>query len=97
MIRESHNPESQYTSILALRRLHPFHFYRKYMTSPNLTNPFFDQPVLNSPHKGQSRCWELDEKGEPTQEVKESRRSAEFITPNPKPKKRGKMGTDLVV
>ena len=54
----------------------------------NLSNPFFDQPVLNSPYERPNRHWELDETGQPTQEIKKSRRPAEFITPIPKPKKR---------
>src|SRR3546814_13069493 len=32
--------------------------------------------------------WELDESGQPTQLVKDSRRTAEFFTPIPKPRKR---------
>ena len=51
------------------------------------TNPFFERPVLNSPYVRPSRHWELDETGQPTQEIIESRRPAEFITPIPKPKK----------
>ncbi len=53
-----------------------------------MTNPFFEQPVLNSPYASPSRYWELDETGQPTQKIIESRRQAEFITPIPKPKKR---------
>ena len=53
-----------------------------------MTNPFFEQPVLNSPYECPSRHWELDESGQPTQKIIESRRQAEFITPIPKPKKR---------
>ena len=53
-----------------------------------MTNPFFEQPVLNSPYECPSRHWELDETGQPTQRIIESRRQAEFITPIPKPKKR---------
>jgi len=49
---------------------------------------FFDQPILNSPYSYPSRHWELDKDGQPTQQIKESRRRAEFITPIPKPKKR---------
>jgi type III restriction enzyme len=44
-------------------------------------NPFFDQPILNSPYAYPSRHWELDESGQPTQRVIEARRRAEFITP----------------
>ena len=51
------------------------------------TNPFFERPVLNSPYVRPSRHWELDETGQPTQEIIESRRPAEFITPIPTPKR----------
>lgn len=53
-----------------------------------MSNPFFDQPILNSPYKYPERHWELDGQGQPTQQIIESRRRAEFITPIPKPKKR---------
>ncbi len=51
-------------------------------------NPFFDHPILNSPYEYPAKHWELDASGQPTQKIKESRRSAEFITPIPKPRKR---------
>jgi type III restriction enzyme len=53
-----------------------------------MSNPFFDQPILNSPYDSPCRHWELDESGQPTQRIVEARRKAEFITPIPKPKKR---------
>lgn len=53
-----------------------------------MDNRFFEQPVLNSPYEYPMRHWELDEQGQPTQEIIERRRRAEFITPIPKPKKR---------
>ncbi len=53
-----------------------------------MNNPFFDKPILNSPYECPSRHWELDESGQPTQRIIETRRRAEFITPIPKPKKR---------
>jgi type III restriction enzyme len=52
-----------------------------------MTNPFFEKPILNTPYGFPNRHWELDETGQPTQQVKEQRRPAEFITPIPKPKK----------
>ena len=55
-----------------------------------MSNPFFDQPILNSPYQCPRRHWELDEQGQPTQKLVESRRRAQFITPIPKPKKRKK-------
>src|ERR1700756_622389 len=51
-------------------------------------NPFFDHPILNSPYDYPARHWELDDQGQPTQRVIDSRRRAEFITPIPKPRKR---------
>lgn len=53
-----------------------------------MDNRFFERPVLNSPYEHPARHWELDDEGPPTQEIIENRRSAEFITPIPKPKKR---------
>src|SRR5580704_8951944 len=53
-----------------------------------MSNPFFDHPILNSPYGYPRRHWELDDAGQPTQKVIENRRSAKFITPIPKPKKR---------
>jgi type III restriction enzyme len=53
-----------------------------------MDNHFFERPILNSPYEYPARHWELDEDGQPTQRVIESRRRAEFITPIPKPKKR---------
>jgi type III restriction enzyme len=52
------------------------------------TDRFFAHPILNSPYEAPPRHWELDETGQPTQRVVETRRKAEFITPIPKPKKR---------
>lgn len=52
-----------------------------------MTDAFFTHPILNSPYAPPTRHWELDETGQPTQKVVDSRRRAEFITPIPKPKK----------
>ncbi len=49
---------------------------------------FFAQPVLNAPYSYPARHWELDDDGQPTQQIIERRRSAEFITPIPKPRRR---------
>jgi len=54
----------------------------------NESNPFFDHPILNSPYGYPARHWELDDQGQPTQNIIDHRRHAEFITPIPKPKKR---------
>ena len=53
-----------------------------------MDNRFFEEPVLNSPYEYPARHWELDDQGQPTQRIIDSRRLAQFITPIPKPRKR---------
>ena len=53
-----------------------------------MNNQFFEKPILNSPYEYPVRHWELDGDGQPTQQIIEHRRKAEFITPIPKPRKR---------
>lgn len=53
-----------------------------------MDNQFFERPILNSPYEGPTRHWELDADGQPTQRIIETRRSAQFISPIPKPRKR---------
>ena len=53
-----------------------------------MDNRFFERPVLNSPYEYPMQHWELDDDGQPTQRIIESRRIAEFITPIPKPRRR---------
>lgn len=53
---------------------------------------FFEHPILNSPYNYPSQHWELDDQGQPTQQVIAKRRPAEFITPIPKPRKRKSEG-----
>lgn len=55
-----------------------------------MNNPFFEQPILNSPYGYPGRHWELDEQGQPTQRVIDERRKAKYVTPIPKPKKQKK-------
>jgi type III restriction enzyme len=63
-----------------------------------MSEAFFEQPILNSPYATPARHWELDEHGQPTQQIIETRRKAEFITPIPKPKKRkGKKDTQAAL
>ena len=57
-----------------------------------MSNEFFEKPILNSPYNYPARHWELDPSGQPTQRIIETRRSAEFITPIPKPRKRKGQG-----
>jgi type III restriction enzyme len=53
-----------------------------------MNHPFFEKPILNSPYLYPNRHWALDASGQPTQQIADSRRTAEFITPIPQPKKR---------
>jgi type III restriction enzyme len=53
-----------------------------------MSDLFFEKPILNSPYAYPARHWELDEAGQPTQQIIEKRRRADFITPIPKPRKR---------
>lgn len=53
-----------------------------------MIDQFFERPILNSPYEYPNRHWELDDEGQPTQRIIESRRGAEFITPIPKPRRR---------
>lgn len=56
-------------------------------------NAFFERPILNSPYERPEKHWELDDHGQPTQKVVESRRAVSLITPIPKPKKRKRKPT----
>lgn len=53
-----------------------------------MSDQFFKQPILNSPYDYPARHWELDETGQPTQQIVESRRASSFISPIPKPRRR---------
>ena len=57
---------------------------------------FFDQPILNSPYDYPGLHWELDEEHQPTNKIIQKRRSADFITPIPKPKKKSAKQMELV-
>jgi len=52
-----------------------------------MSNPFFDQPILNSPYTEPKRHWKLDDTGQPTQAITDERRPASFISPIPTPQK----------
>ena len=47
-----------------------------------MTSQFFEKPILNSPYGYPVFHWELDKTGQPTQQIIDKRRPAEFITPN---------------
>ena len=48
---------------------------------------FFEKPILNSPYEYPLRHWELDNDGQPTHKIIDSRRVAQFITPIPQAQK----------
>ncbi len=52
-----------------------------------MSDRFFERPILNSPYEYPGQHWVLDEHGQPTGEIENTRRRAEFITPIPKPRK----------
>ena len=58
---------------------------------------FFEKPILNSPYLYPVRHWELDDSGQPTHQIVDARRRAEFLTPIPKPKKRSGKSKDTQV
>ncbi|CAL1125400.1 unnamed protein product [Cladocopium goreaui] len=65
-----------------------------------MSDHFFEHPILNSPYEIPNRHWELDQSGQPTQQIVDDRRKAEFITPIPKPRKvkpKGKQQKELVL
>lgn len=62
-----------------------------------MSDQFFEKPILNSPYNYPARHWELDPSGQPTQNIIQNRRRAEFITPIPKPKKRKSSNQDALI
>jgi hypothetical protein len=50
-----------------------------------LGNAFFDRPILNTPYGYPARYWELNEDGQPTQDIIEKRRPAELLSVEPPP------------
>lgn len=52
-----------------------------------MSDPFFEQPILNSPYEYPGRHWDLDDSGQPTGRIAEDRRKCSYVTPIPKSKK----------
>ena len=52
-----------------------------------MDNRFFTHPILNSPYAYPAQHWELDDKGQPTQQTIPARRIAKFVVPIPEAKK----------
>jgi hypothetical protein len=44
-----------------------------------MADPFFERPILNSPYDYPTLHWELDGHGQPTQQIIEQGRRADFI------------------
>ena len=53
-----------------------------------MTSDFFERPILNSPYEYPAQHWELDDEGQPTNNILDLRRKSAFVTPVPKPRKR---------
>ncbi|MEX2649871.1 MAG: DEAD/DEAH box helicase family protein [Alphaproteobacteria bacterium] len=52
-----------------------------------MSQHFFERPILNPPYAYPARHWELDDDGQPTDRILDSRRRSELITPVPQPRK----------
>ena len=48
---------------------------------------FFERPILNSPYAHPDLHWELDDDGQPTNQILPKRRGSKLLTPIPKPQK----------
>lgn len=59
----------------------------KHAANPMSIDPFFNEPVINSPYAYPSKHWELDSTGQPTGKSIEGRRAANLVSPIPKPQK----------
>ena len=57
-----------------------------------MDNRFFKQHIFSSSYKFPIQHWDLESKGQPTLKIINSPRSAKFITPIPKPRKRKNKG-----
>ena len=55
-----------------------------------MSDQFFERPILNSPYEYPAQHWELDDDGQPTNRILDSRRGSALITPVPTPRKRRK-------
>ena len=52
-------------------------------SGPDVIRRFFDEPILNNPYECPRWHWELDDEGQPTHRMLDSRRPADFVTPFP--------------
>ena len=61
-----------------------------------VAQPFFEQPILNSPYEYPARHWELDENRQPTNHIVDRRRTVSFITPIPAPASNARLSASWV-
>ena len=52
-----------------------------------MSDAFFKKPIINSPYEYPNQHWELDEQGQPTTRIIETRRRAEYVNPVPRTKR----------
>lgn len=57
-----------------------------------MSRNFFENPILNTPYEFPREHRQLDREGQPTGRVVESRRTADFVSPVPKPRRGAKGG-----
>lgn len=55
-----------------------------------MSEQFFERPILNSPYDYPNQHWELDDSGQPTQNISNHRRPSSLVTPVPTVQSRNK-------
>src|SRR5207249_10676975 len=78
-------PGEQGPSFTARQTVRDASFVKAYILT--MDSGFFERPILNSPFAYPVRHWELDAQGQTTGRIIKARRTAQFITPIPRPKK----------
>ena len=58
---------------------------------------FYQHPILNSPYKPPTRHWQLDDDGQPTQEILQGRRRVSLLTPVPSPRRTTSQQGQMVI
>jgi type III restriction enzyme len=64
------------------------HWLKQKRKDRRVNEGFFERPILNSPYACPDRHWELDDDGQPTNQILPQRRESKLLTPVPKPQKR---------
>lgn len=57
------------------------------MKDDTMSDAFFEKPILNSPYEIPQKHWQLDDRGQPTQQLVEKRRPSSYVTPIPSVRK----------